>query len=60
MSMYISQMNLNNLEFQNKMKIIDNLSQDSNVSQELIKLLTNSLEQNKNKFENYSVDQLKP
>jgi len=42
------------------MKIIDNLSYDNNLSDDLLKLMTESINQNRDKFENNSIDELKP
>jgi len=59
-SSYVSQMNLKELDFNNKMKIIDNLSYDNNLSDDLLKLLTESISNNKNRNDNVSIDELKP
>jgi len=59
-SSYVSQMNLKDMEYNNKMKIIDNLSYDNNLSDDLLKLMTESINQNRDKFENNSINELKP
>jgi len=53
-------MNLKDMEYNNKMKIIDNLSYDNNLSDDLLKLMIESINQNRDKFENNSINELKP
>jgi len=52
-------MNIRDLDYNNKMGMIENLNYESDISPEVIKLMAQSLEQNKYKFENNSLEELK-